>query len=142
MAASPLPERHGIPGCGAAELHGGRVDACAAALTSRSAGTTARFFIGGEEETLGDQAGPARLADALRPEFVMHHYPSTVNAPKLRRWGMRNTLVNAWLHRPLGSALRWTAFTLADTPKNRDMAPRRCAWRAGGCRGSCASAGR
>lgn len=33
---------------------------------------------------------------------------------------MRNTLTNAWLHRPLASAVRWTLFTLADTPKNAD----------------------
>jgi hypothetical protein len=51
----------------------------------------------------------------------MHHYPSLANAGNLRAYGMRNTLVNAWLHRPLRSALRWTVFTLADTPKNRDF---------------------
>jgi hypothetical protein len=52
----------------------------------------------------------------------MHHHPSRANAASLRAFGMRNTLWNAWLHRPLRSALRWTAFTLADTPKNRDFA--------------------
>jgi hypothetical protein len=34
----------------------------------------------------------------------------------------RNTLVNAWLHRRLRSALRWTVFTVVDTPKNADFA--------------------
>jgi hypothetical protein len=54
------------------------------------------------------------------PEVVMHHYPSVENAPHLRAFGMRNTLWNAWLHRRFRNAVRWTVFTLVDTPKNRD----------------------
>ena len=34
--------------------------------------------------------------------------------------GLRNTVVNAWLHRPARSALRLFAFSLADAPKNLD----------------------
>jgi hypothetical protein len=55
------------------------------------------------------------------PDLVVHHYPSLANAANLRAHGMRNTLVNAWLHRPLRSALRATVFTLVDTPKNLDF---------------------
>lgn len=51
----------------------------------------------------------------------MHHHPSLANAGGLRAYGMRNTLTNSWLHRRPFSALRWTAFTLADTPKNKDF---------------------
>jgi len=50
----------------------------------------------------------------------MRHYPSVANAPHLRAHGMRNTLWNAWLHRRAFSAVRWTVFTLVDTPKNGD----------------------
>lgn len=82
----------------------------------------ARILVGGEEETLAYPLAKAGWAMRYRPEFVMHHQPSLANAGGLRAWGMRNTLVNAWLHRRLGSALRWTAFTAADTPKNRDFA--------------------
>lgn len=120
MADSPLPDRHGLPGAVLLSFMAG------ASLVRRTAylqvgGYDERFFIGGEEETLAIKL--ARMGWQMRylPEVVMHHYPSTVNAPRLRHWGMRNTIVNAWLHRPLGSALRWTAFTLADAPKNRDL---------------------
>jgi GT2 family glycosyltransferase len=80
-----------------------------------------RFFIGGEEETLAVKL--ARMGWQMRyvPEIVMHHHPSTVNAPRLRHFGLRNTLVNCWLHRRFGSALRYTALLLSDTPKNRDF---------------------
>jgi hypothetical protein len=33
---------------------------------------------------------------------------------------MRNTLWNAWIHRRLRSAIRYSVFILADTPKNQD----------------------
>ncbi len=120
MADSPLPDRHGIPGAVLLSFMAG------AAMVRRTAylsvgGYDPRFFIGGEEETLAVKLARRGWQMRYVPAFVMHHHPSTVNAPKLRRFGLRNTLVNAWLHRPLRSALKWTAFTLADTPKNRDM---------------------
>ena len=55
------------------------------------------------------------------PGVVLQHRPSLANAGSLRHVGLRNTVVNAWLHRPLRSALRWTVFSLADAPKNRDF---------------------
>ena len=78
------------------------------------------FFMGGEEETLAHKL--VRTGWHLRylPEVVMRHYPSVANAPHLRAHGMRNTLWNAWLHRRAFSAVRWTVFTLVDTPKNID----------------------
>lgn len=120
MAASPLPDRTGIPGPVLASFMAGAV------LVRRSAfeavgGYDERFFLGGEEETL---AWPLRKAGwELRyfPDLVMHHWPSLANAGTLRARGMRNTLWTAWLHRPLASALRWTGFVLADTPKNADF---------------------
>jgi len=119
MADSPLPDDAGIPGAVLMSFMGGAV------IVRRSAylevgGYDAAFFMGGEEETL---AYPLlRNGWHLRylPELVMRHHPSVANAPHLRAHGMRNTLWNAWLHRRLPSALRWTIFTLADTPKNVD----------------------
>jgi glycosyltransferase involved in cell wall biosynthesis len=118
MAASPVPERHGIPGSVLLSFMAG------AAIVRRSAylqagGYDERFFIGGEEETLAIKL--ARLDWQMRyvADVVMHHHPSVANATTLRHIGLRNTIVNAWLHRRVRSALRWTAFSLADAPKNR-----------------------
>jgi GT2 family glycosyltransferase len=118
MAASPLPDRAGIPGRPLLSFMAG------ASVVRREAflqagGYDPRFFIGGEEETLA--VPMARLGWQLRyvPEVVVHHRPSLANAGSLRHVGLRNTVVNAWLHRPLRGALRWTAFSLADAPKNR-----------------------
>ncbi len=119
MAESPLPDGHGMPGTVLLSFMAGAVIVRVAAY-EQAGGYDPRFFIGGEEETLAFKL--ARLGWQMRyvPEIVMRHQPSQANAPYLRAFGMRNTLWNAWLHRPLPGALRWTAFTLADTPKNRD----------------------
>ena len=119
MAASPLPEQHDIPGTVLLSFMAGAV------IVRRSAflgvgGYHPRFFIGGEEETVSYPLAAADWQLRYVPDVVMHHHPSVANAPHLRAFGMRNTLWNAWLHRPWRSALRWTLFTLADTPKNRD----------------------
>jgi len=117
MAASPVPERAGIAGAVLLSFMAG------AAIVRRAAyleagGYDQRFFIGGEEETLAVKM--VRLGWQLRyvSGVVMHHRPSRANAGSLRHVGLRNTVVNAWLHRPARSALRWTAFSLADAPKN------------------------
>jgi GT2 family glycosyltransferase len=119
MEASPLPDRHGIPG---SVLFSFMAGACAVRATAykEAGGYDARFFIGGEEETLAVKLAKAGWQMRYRPSFVMHHAPSRANAGGLRAFGLRNTLVNAWLHRRAGSAARWTAFVLADAPKNRE----------------------
>jgi GT2 family glycosyltransferase len=119
MEQSPLPDRHGIPGKVLLGFMAGavivRVDAY-----REVHGYDPMFFIGGEEETLAMKL--ARRGWQLRycDDVLAHHAPSIENAPFLRAYGMRNTLWNSWLHRRAGSAARWTAFTLADTPKNSD----------------------
>jgi GT2 family glycosyltransferase len=119
MADSPLLDRHGLPGSVLLSFMAGAVIVRLSAFFA-AGGYDARFFMGGEEETLAHPL--AKLGWQMRyvPEIVMFHHPSMANAASLRAYGMRNTVVNAWLHRPLSSALRWTLFTLADTPKNRD----------------------
>ena len=119
MAASPLPDRSGVPGAVLLSFMAGAV------IVRRSAyeevgGYDPVFFLGGEEETLALKLARRGWEMRYVPGVVMRHHPSVANAPRLRAFGMRNTLWNAWLHRRLGSAVRWTVFTLADTPKNED----------------------
>lgn len=119
MEQSPLPETHGIPGKVLLGFMAGAVIVRVSAYREVH-GYDPMFFIGGEEETLAMKL--ARRGWQLRycDDVLMHHAPSVANAPYLRAYGMRNTLWNSWLHRRAGSAARWTAFTLADTPKNSD----------------------
>jgi GT2 family glycosyltransferase len=120
MAQSPLRDRHGIPGAVLLSFMAGAAVARRAAY-QQVGGYDPRVFIGGEEETVAFKLAKAGWQMRYVPEVVMHHHPSLANAGGLRAFGMRNTLVNSWLHRRLPSAVRWTAFTLADTPKNRDF---------------------
>jgi GT2 family glycosyltransferase len=119
MAESPLPDRDGIPGTVLLGFMAGAVVMRTAAYREVG-GYDPMFFIGGEEETLAMKLARAGWHMRYREDVVMHHLPSVANAPYLRSFGMRNTLWNSWLHRRAGNALRWTAFTLADSPKNRD----------------------
>lgn len=120
MAASPLVDRDGLPGTVLLSFMAGAVVMRAAAYRA-AGGYDPRFFMGGEEETLSFKMAKSGSQMRYVPKVVMHHHPSLANAATLRAFGMRNTLWNAWLHRPIRSALKWTVFTLADTPKNRDF---------------------
>jgi hypothetical protein len=102
MASSPLSDAHGMPGQVLLGFMAGAV------VVRRSAylvvgGYDPRFFIGGEEETLSlrlaKQRGQCGEAEAVRSA---EHLVERVAAPSLV------------------SALRWTAFGLADGPKNSD----------------------
>ena len=119
MAASPLPETAGIPGPVLLSFMGGACLVRAAAYLEVG-GYDPEFFLGGEEETLAFKLARAGWQMRYFPDLVMHHYPSVANAPRLRAFGMRNTLWNAWIHRRFRSAVRYTLFILADTPKNQD----------------------
>lgn len=116
MAASPLPDEDGLPGLAILGFMAGAVVMRTVAFHDVG-GYDVRFFMGGEEETLALPLARRGWRMRYVPEVVAHHYPSMSNAGNLRAYGMSNTILNAWLHRPLGSALRWTAFVLADTPK-------------------------
>lgn len=121
MADSPLRDEMGLPGTVLLSFMAGAVAVRASAF-KEAGGYDERFFIGGEEETLALKLAKAGWQMRYIDWFVMHHHPSLENAGRLRAFGLRNTLVNSWLHRPWRSAVRWTAFTLADTPKNADFA--------------------
>lgn len=121
MADSPLPERDGIPGKVLLSFMGG---ACVVRVAAyeQVGGYQPKFFIGGEEETLGWPL--VRRGWALRyvDDVVMHHHPSQANAARIRYLGIRNTLWNAWLHRRFRSALRWTAFILRSSARDWQLA--------------------
>lgn len=121
MAASPLADRHGIPGPVLLSFMGGATVWRVRAY-EQAGGYHPRFFIGGEEETLAFPVLHDGWAMRYDPDVVMHHLPSTVNAPRIRHFGIRNTLWNAWIHRRPTSALRWTAFTVRDSPHDRTLA--------------------
>ncbi len=133
MAASPLPDTAGIPGPVLVSFMGG---ACVVRVSAyrEVGGYDPEFFLGGEEETLSFKLLKAEWQMRYLPSAVMYHRPSVANAPRLRPFGLRNTLWNTWLHRRFCSALRHTVFTLADAPKNRDtvrgvlMAARGIGW--------------
>ena len=119
MRQSPVADRAGIPGAVLLSFMAGAVIVRKKAYEAVG-GYDQRVFIGGEEETLGFPLAKAGWAMRYVEDVVMHHHPSLANAGNLRAFGMRNTLWTAWLHRRWRSALRYTIFTLADTPKNRD----------------------
>jgi GT2 family glycosyltransferase len=120
MAASPLPDVGNLGGAALASFMAG---ACVIRSSAylRVGGYDQRFFIGGEEETLSYKLIRDGWQLRYRPEVVLHHYPSVANVDNLRHYGVRNTLVNAWLHRRLGSAVRWSCFILTDSPKDRNL---------------------
>jgi GT2 family glycosyltransferase len=119
MEQSPLPDTNGIPG---KVLLGFMAGAAIVRVSAyrEVAGYDPMFFIGGEEETLAMKLARRGWQLRYRDDVVVHHEPSVANAPYLRAYGLRNTLWNSWLHRRARSALRWTWFVLADTPKNGD----------------------
>ncbi|WP_157508922.1 glycosyltransferase family 2 protein [Luteipulveratus halotolerans] len=114
MEQSPLPDHDGIPGPVLLGFMAGAVVVRRAAFLE-AGGYDARFFIGGEEETLAVPL--ARLGWQMRynPAVVVHHHPSGASAPHLRHYGVRNTVVTAWLHRPWRRALSWTWFVARST---------------------------
>jgi GT2 family glycosyltransferase len=121
MAASPLRDPQPLPGTRLLSFMGG------ACVVRRHAylgvgGYDERFFIGGEEETLAWPLAKAGWQMRYQPDVVMHHHPSLANYTRIRHFGIRNTLWNAWLHRPLRSAVRYSLLIVATSPKDTDLA--------------------
>lgn len=120
MQASPLPDSVPLPGKRLLGFMAGAIVARRDAYLAVG-GYSPKFFVGGEEETL---AWPlVRRGWQLRyiPEVVVHHHPSLANYTRIRHFGIRNTLWNAWLHRPWPSAARYSGFIVRSAPKNRDL---------------------
>lgn len=114
MAASPLPELHGIPGAVLVSYMGG------ASIARRDAflavgGYDPRFFMGGEEETVGWHLLRGGWHQRYVDEVVVHHHPSLANFRRMGHFGVRNTIVTAWLHRPAAAAAAWTVHVVRNT---------------------------
>ncbi|GHE07793.1 glycosyltransferase family 2 protein [Klenkia taihuensis] len=120
MAASPLPETEGVPGTVLLSFMGGAAVVRVAAY-EQVGGYAPEFTIGGEEETLAHPLLREGWLMRYVDDVVMHHHPSLANHSRIRHWGLRNTLWNAWLHRPRRSALRWTVFVLRSAPRDADL---------------------
>ncbi|NYI85640.1 GT2 family glycosyltransferase [Saccharopolyspora hordei] len=119
LRASPVPAPHWLPGPALmsvmAALTAFRVDAFRAA-----GGFSARLWLGGEEELLALDLVASGWWLCWREDVVVHHRPSTARNARLRRQlGIRNTLLTAWLRRPVRDALRRSAAVLASAPKDR-----------------------
>lgn len=120
MADSPLPETEGVPGAVLYSFMGG-ASVIRVAAYEQAGGYHPAFFIGGEEETLAHPLLKAGWLMRYVDDVVMHHHPSQANFGRIRHLGIRNTLWNAWLHRPWRSALRWTGFVLRSSPHDRQL---------------------
>jgi GT2 family glycosyltransferase len=122
IADSPLPPDPELPGRPVVSFLG------PAAVVRRSAylaagGTDPRLEMGGEEEHLSTDLAAAGWALAYLPEVVAFHRSMKGRAgaarDRRRRQGVRNTLWNAWLRRPMPSALRRTLAMVRKAPKDR-----------------------
>lgn len=120
MEGSPLPEDAGIPGAVLMGFMAGAVVVRREAFLDVG-GYDPRFFIGGEEETVAIPLLRHGWRMRYDPQVVVRHYPSGVNAPHLRHYGVRNTLTTAWLHRPWRRAVSWTWFIARTTPSWRTL---------------------
>ncbi len=83
MAASPLPERHGIPGRVLLGFMAGAVVVRAEAFRAVG-GYDPRFFIGSEEETLAVKLARAGWQMRYLEDLVVRHEPSLAYAPAVR----------------------------------------------------------
>jgi GT2 family glycosyltransferase len=73
-----------------------------------------QLFIGGEERLMGLDLAARGWRMAYVPELVVHHRPSALREPAVRRLlVLRNELWIAWMRLPWRSALRETRRTLA-----------------------------
>ncbi|WP_306208765.1 glycosyltransferase family 2 protein [Actinoplanes sp. RD1] len=116
---SPVPAPPWLPGPALGSFLAG------ASVVRRDAylacgGFNARLWLGGEEELLATDLLSAGWELCYSEELVVHHQASRVRDSRLRRRnGLRNTLWFTWLRRPLGPALRRTAFLARTVPRDR-----------------------
>jgi GT2 family glycosyltransferase len=122
MAASPLPNRLGVPGT---EILGVMAGACMMRRAPFLAvgGYEPRLFLGREEALLAIDLAMAGWAMAYVPSVVVHHRPSPRrDVIARRRLLLRNRLWCAWLRRTPRHAWRDTLESL------REVAGRPALW--------------
>ncbi len=83
-------------------------------------GFSQRLWLGGEEELLSADLMSLGWHLCFAEEVTVHHEPSPVRDPHLRRrHGIRNALWFTWLRRPARSAVRRTGWLLRTVPRDR-----------------------
>ena len=117
MARSPVPDDPSLPGAPILSFMAG------AAVLRRSAfrqvgGFEPRLVGGGEEESLACDLAAAGWHLRYVDDVVAHHHPRGGDKTFDRMLGIRNVLWFAWRRRPLGRALRWTAYMLRAAPRS------------------------
>ena len=134
MARSPLPRPPDLPG---APLLG--FVACGAIVRRATfldiGGFHPRFGTGGEEAWVAMNLAAQDWHPAYVEAVVSHHHPSASRPNMRERYieGISDRLWEAWLRRPLGSALRITgrhprlALTESDQPRGSAPRPTRSA---------------
>ncbi|GIF15302.1 glycosyltransferase family 2 protein [Actinoplanes teichomyceticus] len=86
----------------------------------QAGGFNARLWLGGEEELLATDLISDGWELCYLEELTVHHRASRLrDATHRRRVGLRNTLWFTWLRRPLGPAVRRTAFLARTVPRDR-----------------------
>ncbi|TRV72222.1 glycosyltransferase [Streptomyces sp. 130] len=123
LAASPLPGRADLPGTPVLGFLG------CAAVVRRSAfldagGYHSLLFFGAEETLLAYDLTAAGWGVVYEPGLVAHHRPDPGERPGRTVAVLRNTLLTAWLRRPLPVALRETARLAGACARGRPGAGR------------------
>lgn len=86
-------------------------------------GFSPRLWLGGEEELLAVDLAADGWWLVYAADLTIHHRPSPARDSTLRRrHGIRNTLWFTWLRRPVGRAVRRSAFLAATVPRDRTSA--------------------
>ncbi|WP_067475180.1 glycosyltransferase family 2 protein [Actinomadura hibisca] len=116
---SPVPGPSWLPGPALGSFLAGASALRTSAFRSVG-GFSPRLWLGGEEELLAADLLTAGWQLCYAEDVVVHHQPSPLRDPHLRRrHGIRNTLWTTWLRRPVGSALRRTGGLLRTVPRDR-----------------------
>lgn len=123
LAASPLPGRADLPGTPVLGFLG------CAAVVRRSAfldagGYHRLLFFGAEETLLAYDLTAAGWGVVYEPSLVAHHGPDPGERPGRTVAVLRNSLLTAWLRRPLSVALRDTSRLLGASARGRPGAGR------------------
>lgn len=123
MRDSPLPRPPWLPGPALGSFMAGASMVRVSAFRE-AGGFSRRLWLDGEEELLATDLMNLGWHMCFADDVVVNHRPSPVrDTHRRRRRGIRNTLWSAWLRRPVGSALRHTAWLLRTVP--RDLASTR-----------------
>ncbi|MCM4084431.1 glycosyltransferase family 2 protein [Paractinoplanes hotanensis] len=122
LRGSPVPGPDWLPGPALGSFLAG------ASVVRREAfeqagGFSERLWLGGEEELLATDLLGSGWELCYLEDLVVHHRASVLrDAVHRRRVGLRNTLWFTWLRRPIGPALRRSAFLARTVPHDRTSA--------------------